>query len=138
MFLQTEILGLQNPTDILDLREGIIYVNEDEPAINFFAEGTVNVRQEAEEFVIDVSRRMTLPRIRTITVVFRPLKALLPKRFNILATANQGQLTVELRSVVVSELYNACLVSTETGYKGTTLTCYAEDIRVRETSSIKD
>jgi hypothetical protein len=125
MFLPNKILGLQNPTDILVLESGVIYVDKDEPPINRFTEGTVNVRTSAEEFVIDSRRRMTLPGETMITVVFRPLEALLPKRFNILATANKGQLVVELIGVLISGIDKVCVLKDLT-YKGTTLTCYAE------------
>lgn len=134
ILLRSEILGLQNPDDILVLEEGIVYLNKDKPPINSFVEGTVNAKQVGEEFISIVDRTSTvIPGELTITVVFKPLESSLPKRFNILATANNGKLTVELYNLSVSEI-DKTSISNRTGYKGTTLTCYAEGIRVKETS----
>lgn len=138
MFLRTEILGLQNSTDILVLEDGIIYSDKDLPPIASFSWGTVNVKTQEMDFVSYKFKTSLLGEM-TITVVIKvSQEAILPKRFNILAKANKGDLTVELGSVLISEVKGLMTLEGE-DYKiskDAALTCYAESVRVRETGSI--
>ena len=137
MLLRNEILGLPNPTDILVLEDGLIYLDKKEQPIASFGWGTVNVRQHGEYYRSGDKIR-TLPGEMIITVILKPFGApVLPKRFNVLATANKGQQTVGLQGVLISEIDGAMTLEGEDYRisKCSTLTCYAERIIVKETGN---